>query len=379
MIYENKYSRNFWFAVFALVGTTIGAGIFSLPYVFGKAGFFIGLAEFIILVGIVLLIQQILGEITLRTSGHKRLVGLASYYLGGLWGKLVTMSVLLGGIGVLLVYIIFGGKFLSLITGWDLFLSSIIFFLFWFFAILAKPKNFGKTEFYISAFVIFIIVTISILNLGFINLNNFRGFEMKSLLLPYGVILFAITGYTVIPKMEDLLGGEKYKLKKAIKYGTLIPAAVYLIFVFVILGVSGKFTSSDAMFGFSQVINSSFLLLIGSVLGLLAVAGAALSYGVYFRETLWYDLKLNKKIAWILTGLIPLFLFVLGVRDAVPVINIVGALFFGFQAIVILMIHKKAKNSEIKPAYEINLHNALYYIIGAVVSLGAILEVWFSL
>ncbi len=99
-ICENKYSKNFWLAVFSLVGTTIGAGIFSLPYVFAKAGFFMGLAEFIVLVFIVLLVQQILGEITLRTKGHKRLIGLASNYLGRSWGTLVTASVLLGGIGV---------------------------------------------------------------------------------------------------------------------------------------------------------------------------------------------------------------------------------------------------------------------------------------
>jgi len=379
IIYGSKYDKNFWLAVFALVGTTIGAGIFSLPYVFAKAGFFIGLVEFIVLVCLVLLIQQILGEITLRTKGHKRLIGLTSNYLGRLWKVLVTVSVLLGGIGVLLIYIIFGGKFLSLITGQDIFWSSIIFFIFWFLTILVRPKTFSKTEFYISSLVIFIIALISLSNFGYINLNNFRGFDVKNLLLPYGVILFAITGYTVIPKMEDLLSAEKHKLKKAIKYGTLIPAIVYLIFVFMILGVSGGLTSPDAMFGFSRALNSSFIMLLGSMLGLLAVTGAALSYGVYFKETLWYDLKLNKKLAWMLTGLTPLFLFMLGARDVIAIINIVGALFFGFQTIIILMIHKKAKNSEIEPTYKIYLPNALYYLIGAAVSLGAILEIWFSL
>jgi len=375
----NNKDKSFWLAVFSLVGTTIGAGIFSLPYVFAKAGFFLGLAEFIVLVFIVLLVQQILGEITLRTKGHKRLVGIASNYLGRPWGALVMVSVLLGGVGVLLIYIIFGGKFLSLITGQDMFWSSIVFFIFWFLAILARPKTFGKTEFYISSLVIFIIILISIFNFGYVNLNNFRGFDIKNMFLPYGVILFAMTGYTVIPKMEDLLGAEKHRLKKAIKYGTLIPAIVYLIFVFIIFGVSGPLTSPDAIFGFSRALNSGFIMFLGAILGLLAVTEAALSYGIYFKETLWYDLKLNKKLAWALTGLIPLSLFFLGARDVVPVINIVGALFFGFQAIIILMIHKKAKNSEIEPAYKIYLPNVLYYIIGTVVSLGAILEIWFSL
>ncbi|MCX6813279.1 MAG: hypothetical protein NTV77_02210 [Candidatus Azambacteria bacterium] len=378
-ICENKLGKNFWLAVFSLVGTTIGAGIFSLPYVFAKAGFFVGLIEFIVLVFIVLLVQQILGEITLRTKGHKRLIGLASNYLGRPWRILITASVLLGGIGVLLIYIIFGGKFLSLITGQDVFWSSIAFFIFWFLAVLVRPKTFSKTEFYVSSLVIFIIILISLFNFRYINFNNFYGFDIKNLLLPYGVILFAITGYTVIPKMEDLLGAEKHKLKKAIKYGTLIPAIIYLIFVFIILGVSGQLTSPDAVFGFSSALNSGFIMFLGAILGFLAVTEAALSYGVYFKETLWYDLKLNEKLAWALTGLIPLFLFFLGARNVIPVISIVGALFFGFQAIIILMIHKKAKNSEIEPAYKICLPNVLYYIIGVMVFLGAILEVWFNL
>lgn len=374
MISENKYGRNFWLATLSLVGTTIGAGIFSLPYVFANAGFFLGLVEFAVLVFIVLIIQQILGEITLRASGHKRLVGLASEYLGGLWGKLVTVSVLLGGIGVTLIYIIFGGKFLSLIFGFNNFWGPMIFFAVWFLAILAPLKTFGKTEFYISFIVILAVGAILVFNFGYIDWNNFRGFEIKNLLLPYGVILFAITGYTVIPKMEDLLGVEKYKLKKAIQYGTLIPAAVYLAFVVIILGVSGPITSPDAIFGFSQALNSRIVMFLGAFLGLFAVAGAALSYGIYFKETLWYDLKLNKILAWALTGLMPLFLFLLGARDMISIINIVGALFFGFQVIVILMMHKKSQKSEIQPAYKIHLPKFLYYVIGIAVILGAILS-----
>ena len=379
MISANKYGKNFWLATLSLVGTTIGAGIFSLPYVFAKAGFFMGLAEFAALVFIVLIIQQILGEITLRASGHKRLVGLASEYLGNLWGKLVTVSVLLGGVGVMLIYVIFGGKFFSLLTGFNGFWSSLFFFAVWLFASLASPKIFGKTEFYISSIVILAVGAFLLFNFGYIDWNNFRGFDIKSTFLPYGVILFAITGYTVIPKMEDLLGTEKHKLKKAIQYGTLIPAMVYLAFVLVILGVSGQMTSPDAVFGFSQALNSQWMMFFGSLLGLLAVAGAALSYGVYFRETLWYDLKLSRLSAWALTGLMPLLLFLLGARDIISTINIVGALFFGFQVVVILMIHKKSQKSEIQPAYKIHLPKAIYYIIGAAASLGAILEIWFSL
>ena len=111
----------------------------------------------------------------------------------------------------------------------------------------------------------------------------------------------------------------------------------------------------------------------------MAVSQASLSYGIYIKETLWYDLGLNKWAAWLLTGVVPLGLFIFGIRDLVAVISIVGALFFGFQTVVVLLIHKKSKTSEIKPAYEINLPNFTYYAIGSFAVLGAVLEIWYNI
>lgn len=367
----------FWLAVFSLVGTTVGAGIFSLPYVFFKAGFIIGSLEFIFLLGIVLFIQLIFGEIILKAKGKKRLIGLSEEYLGHEWKLPVTISVIFGGFGVLLVYIILAGYFLSFIINQSIFLSSLAFFTFWFLFTLVKPKIFGGIELFFGLLIIIIIFFISLFGIGRINFGNFSGFNVNNLLLPYGVILFAISGYSVIPEMEDILGTEKRKIKKAIIYGTLIPAAIYLTFIIIILGVSGSITSQDAISGFSTALNSKTILLAGSILGLLAVAEASLSQGVYIKETFLYDLKVNKWLSWLITGAVPLTLFLIGARNLVAVMSVVGALFFAFHAVIILLIHKKLKSSEIEPIYEIGLPNFMYYSIGLFVILGAIVEVWY--
>src|SRR3989344_3460117 len=101
----NNKLENFWLAVFSLVGTTIGAGIFSLPYVFFKSGFIIGFLEFIFLVAVVL-----------------------------------------SGFGVLLFYMLLAGRFLASLFNLDAFTGSIIFFVIWFLAILSKPRLFGGAE-----------------------------------------------------------------------------------------------------------------------------------------------------------------------------------------------------------------------------------------
>ena len=376
---ENKPNGNFWLAVFSLVGTTIGAGIFSLPYAFFKSGFIIGFLEFIAIVAAVLLIQLIIGEIALRTKGKKRLIGYTEEYLGYKWKLFVTISTLLGGIGVLLVYIILAGHFLSFLISQSAVSSSLIFFAVWFLFILVKPRIFGKTELIFSFSVISIIILISSFNVGYIDFNNFKGLNIDNILLPYGVILFAISGYYVIPEMEDIIGTSKRKLKKAIICGTLISAIVYLFFIFIVLGVSGNLTSPDAISGLAGVLNSRAILLLGSFLGLLAVSGASLSYGIYIKETLWYDFKINKWLAWFLVGAAPLALFLAGARNLIMVIGIIGALFFAFQAVVVLLIHKKSKSSEIKPDYEVNLPGFVYYLIGLVAIFGALLEVWYNI
>ena len=371
----SRNNKNFWFAVFSLVGTTIGAGIFSLPYVFFKAGFIIGFLELIFLLGIVLLIQLIFGEIALKVKGKKRFIGYVEEYLGRKWKLHATISVIFGGIGVLLVYIILAGYFLSFIINQSVFTSSLIFSFIWFLLIWVKPKMFGGIEFIFGFSVILITVLISSFNIGYIDFNNFSGFNVGNIFLPYGVILFAISGYYVIPEMEDILGTEKKKMKKAIIYGTLIPAVIYLFFMFVVLGVSGDLTSEDAISGFSTALNSRIILLVGSILGLLAVTEASLSQGVYIKETFLYDLKIGKWLSWLITGAAPVTLFLLGARNLVVIIGIVGALFFAFHAVIILLIHKKLKSSEIKSEYEIKLPNFMYYLVGLFVILGAILEV----
>ena len=373
----NPKDLKFWYAVFALVGTTIGAGIFGLPFVFFKAGFLVGLAELLVLTSVIILVQQIFGEIALRTRGKKRLVGYDEEYLGSVWKFFSALAVIFGASGAVLVYVILGGEFLAAIFGTDKFFSSLAFFAVWFLAILARPKTFGRFEFYIGAFAFFIIIILPLFSLGYIDLNNLKNLDLSNSFLPYGVILFAIAGYSVIPEMEEILGDQKNKLRKAIVLGTLIPVAVYLIFTFTVVGVSGSLTSRDAISGLALATNSQFLLIVGSFLGLLTVSGAALSQGVFLKETFIYDLKIRTGLAWALTGVIPLTVFLLGARDFLYVVGLVGAVIFGFRVVDVLLIHKRAKKSEITPAYEINLSPWGYYALGSLAILGAILEIWY--
>ena len=56
-----------------LIGTTIGAGFLGIPYVFAKAGFLVGTLHLFLVGGIMLFINLLLGEISLRDRKSTRL------------------------------------------------------------------------------------------------------------------------------------------------------------------------------------------------------------------------------------------------------------------------------------------------------------------
>ena len=82
--------RKFFSAAFTLTGTIIGAGILGLPYVFAKAGFFIGLFWLIFLGLILLFVGLCMGEITLRTKKIYQLPGYSNKYLGKWGGRVMS-------------------------------------------------------------------------------------------------------------------------------------------------------------------------------------------------------------------------------------------------------------------------------------------------
>src|SRR3990167_6849935 len=97
--------KKFFSTAFTLTGTTVGAGILGLPYVFSKSGFFLGL--------FILFINLCLGEISLRTKKIHQLPGYAEKYLGKNAERIMFFSVVFGIYSALLAYMIGEGQSLS--------------------------------------------------------------------------------------------------------------------------------------------------------------------------------------------------------------------------------------------------------------------------
>ena len=98
-------------------------------------------------------------------------------------------------------------------------------------------KATGKAEFVLLILLLFITMVIGFVSYDKIKVMHLTTFHFFQLFVPYGVILFALVGTPAIPEMQEVLGAEKKRMKKAIIIGSCIPIILYVLFTLVIMGL----------------------------------------------------------------------------------------------------------------------------------------------
>ncbi len=348
-----------WRAVAVLAGTTIGAGMFGLPFVFSKLGFFPTLFYLLGLGAVMALLNLIYGEVILRTPGDHQISGYLRLYLNDnteLLGAVNTFSFFVSAYGALLAYGIKIGEFLQMILGFGSpILFSVLFYLFACAAFYSGLRSISLLELLITGLVVFSIIIFFIFSIGKFDLTHLTGFSPLYLMLPYGVIFFALNGTSVVPEMEEILRKNPEKLKKSIVVGTLIPIFVYLVFSFVIVGNCGPFTSEDALSCLFPLF-PNWIVKLGALIGILAMASSFLTLAYVLRESWFRDFKFSKTAAFLLVILPPFLLYLLGVRNFIRILDFSGAISVGLFGSLILFMHQKSRiKGKREPAYSIFL------------------------
>jgi amino acid permease len=370
---SQKFMSKFIYAIATLSGTIIGVGLFSLPHIATQVGIGVMLGYFLILGSLVILIHYLFGGVALKTPDYLRLPGYAKIYLGD-WGKRVALiSTILGFLGAILAYIIVGGQFLSellspILGGNNLFYTLLYFFvgsILIFFGIkaISKIEFWGLILFFVILFLIFIR------GREFINVENLfiiRNLELgiRNWFLPYGPILFSLWGAALIPEVEEMLGEQKHLLKKIIPIAILIPIFVYLFFIFLITGITGSKTTPEAITGLRNFLGDGMVGL-GLLFGILTTFTSFIALGLTLKKTLWYDLKIPKNLAFGIAVFLPLFLFLIGMKDFIGVISFVGGVMLGIDGILILLMYKKINPQKfwVLPLILVLLGGIVYEII----------------
>lgn len=362
--------KNFVLSLSIFCGTVIGVGIFGLPYITAEVGFMPILIYFGLLGLVIMVIQLMYGEVCLRTKTEHRLPGYVEIYLGKKFKLIPIISNSAGLLGANLAYIIVGGTFLADLLipffGGDIFTYQMIFFSVGAFIIYLGSGMIARSEF-ISLTLFFLVLTfIGYQSRTEIDIYNFleNNLSLKNVILPYGVILFSLSGMSVIPETREVLKTNLSRLKNVIILGTIIPIITYLAFIIIVVGVSGKQTSTDALSGLIPFLGQD-ILIAGFLFGIITTFTSYLTLGVTIKKILWYDLRISHLISSVVAIFTPLIFLLLGFNDFLTVIAFVGAVTLGVDVILIALIYLKSqKTGNRMPEYQALVpKTALYFLI----------------
>ena len=366
-------------AIAIMVGMLVGAGILAMPYVIYQAGFWTGLLVLAFIGFAIMFLHLYIGEIVLRTKGKHQLSGYVEKYLGKKAKHIFTFSVIFMINGGLIAYILGEGVALKALFGGSDFVFSLVFFVVMAFLTFFGFKIITNSEMVIVFGMIITILLICIFSAFHIDFNNFQGFDIKKFFIPYGVIFFSIVGGGAIPPMKALLENHKAKLKKVIIIGTLLTLLIYALFSVIVVGVVGD-TFNILEQGVATValgfVLGKYMNLFVNLFAVFSMATSFLAMVLIMKWVYAYDYKMNKRLAWFITCMVPLILVLLNVTTFVRVLALIGAIGGGIEGTMILLMHYKAKKlGDRKPEYSLSSNIFISALLICMFIIGIIITV----
>lgn len=341
-------------AFLLLAGTIVGVGMFAMPFVFQRAGFLVGALELAVLAAVTVVVHRAYTEVVLATPTLHRLPGYVKRYLGERAAWLSRLSYLAGLSGTLLVYVILGGTFLGALIRWlapaaPAGLGPFFFYLFGVGVIFRNIRFEGLVNAFLTLALGVALAALAASVLPEVAVGNLYAIDVGRFALPYGVILFALAGSAVIPDLKRVLGRKAGGMLPGIVVGgTLVPAALYLLFAAAVVGALGSAVTPDAISGLAARFGTEFLVL-GSLVGFLAAITSFIGLGIVLEGTFVSDFRMDGRTAWVLTAAIPAAFYFLGVQDFIAIIGLIGAVAVGLDSLMILLVHRAAGGQNLIP------------------------------
>ena len=366
--------KKFWAATFTLAGAIIGAGILGLPYVFAQSGFLIGIFWLVALGSIMIYVHLCIGEISLRTKGRHQLAGYAGQYLGKTGEVLMFFAMIFGIYSALLAYLVGEGQSLSkLLPGQiDPILLGVGFWVIMTLLLRRGLKGLKRIETYGVIAIVFLVLGFFIKMFPQIQLSNLAVNTPVNFAVPFGIVLFALLGFTTIPELRTEIRGREKVLKKAIILGSLIPIVLYIIFSAVFIGVLGRDVTPVATLSFGPII---------TILGIFTMLTSYFVLSFSLKDMFDYDLRLSKTNNFLFTSLAPLALYTfVSIFNIISFSNILamgGVISGGLTGILVLLINQKSKlqtRNGIEPEIKMPMNYFIILILSILFIAGIVLQ-----
>lgn len=354
--------RTFFESAGMLAATTIGAGVFALPYLFVKSGWLIGVL-YLFLFGSIMLWAHWLYLRTLGVArGNKRLLALAKEE-GSRWFSLFSACVIVGGLVLsLVVYLVLGMVFLTLL--FPSLESGVALILFWIAGtvpIAISVRRVVSIELLGALLLVGIIAGLFFYGMSGVG-DFFKGpaFVPEYLLLPFGAVLFSLAGWTALEPMHERCCGAPSPQKSLVSslwFGTAVIVGSYLLFIGGIMGSEAPMTP-DTLSGFMKVAPAVARLL--AFFGLIALWTSYVPIGREAKNALQEDMQW--KYAFLFVAIAPPLLVMLGVDTFVEAISIAGGVFVALQYVLILFVAQRKLSLSMPARFLVRGVSALFLL-----------------
>lgn len=330
-----------------LIASVMGAGMFSLPFVFHAVGLLATVIYLILFAMLAAAIHLIYADVVIRAhEKHLHFPGYIKLYLGDRIGMFATFVVLITLLFTLTAFLILSTSFLHILIPTLQPLTLLLMFwalgtIFAFITIKGTALfNTLTTTITLAAIVaIFIYWGTSIP----FDTSLLPSFNPAESLLPFGPVLFSFLGFSAIPALVAYTRKQAipmHNTQKAVILGSLIPAFFYFLFVIAIWGLS-PFVSTDSVSGLIVNIPTSIMIIFG-ILGFATLWDSYASVGRDVSKLIHIEFNLPTVVTITIVALAPLALFFLGFQNFITVIDIVGGTLFSIWGILIILAWKKA-------------------------------------
>jgi len=333
-------------AVLTIIAGTIGVGFLALPYSIYRFGTFSGIIVLII-VGVLSLITNLTyGDIITTDKGNRQIPGYVRKYLGDVLSHITSIVVITGSLGILLAYGMIAGSAIKILCSFlDINLSStflgLIFVIFSLFIMKYGMKLIAKISSWAVLALIAAIVMLLLVAIPEIDMLNVTKIELSRFSDLLGVSIFAMYSAGSIPVIDEIIGYEKSKYRKAIIISTIVTLIIYILFSIILSLSFGSRLTSELIDSFGK--DYQMIAKILSILTLLAVFTSFISVANNIKEILSYDYKLPSKISALLISSVLIWFLAIEVFDFGQLLSKVGKFALALQSLAIFAVWFKSQ------------------------------------
>lgn len=321
-----------------MAATTIGAGLFALPYVFKESGWFSGFFYLIAISGFLMVAHRLYWRVLEAAPEENSLLGLANKFLGTRVFYPSFLIVVGGLLLALVIYLILAHRFLALIFPGNGFLGVLVFWLLSSLPILFRLRRLVLSEIIGGACMALLIMFIFLNVIGSANGTSVPLVNLKNFFLPFGAVIFSLAGWTAIEPVFRYQKKAGVRAPQALGWGTACAALLYAIFTVAIVNSTDHITPDT----FSGLAGWPYwkLQLLGW-LGLFAIWTSYVPIGLEIKNSLQKDLRWPARLAIACVFFAPPLLIFLGFNNFIEAIGVAGGVFLSLQYLLIALIAKR--------------------------------------